>query len=296
MSSHISLEQWRALVEVVDAGGYAQAAAKLCKSQSALSYAVQKIETQLGVKAFETQGRKAALTPTGQMLYRRAQVLLHEAHELEQAAKKLSAGWEAVINLATEILYPIDLLLAGLEQFGRESGGARIEILETVLSGATDALIKGEADLAITPVLPPGFLGDLILRVRLVAVAHADHPLHCLGRELSPQDLRPHRHIVVRDSGTKRDQCTMSVEIDRRWTVGQIATSIRAVSLGHGFAWLPEAHIREELASGLLKPLPLREGGVREAPLYLVVANPELAGPGVRRLAEILRAQGEAAA
>jgi DNA-binding transcriptional LysR family regulator len=40
----ISLEQWRALQAVVDAGGYAQAAAVLHKSQSAITYAVQKIE------------------------------------------------------------------------------------------------------------------------------------------------------------------------------------------------------------------------------------------------------------
>ena len=56
---HISLEQWRALVAVVEAGGYAQAAEALHKSQSAVSYAVQKIETQLALKVFELQGRRA---------------------------------------------------------------------------------------------------------------------------------------------------------------------------------------------------------------------------------------------
>jgi DNA-binding transcriptional LysR family regulator len=58
----ISLEQWRALLTVVDAGGYAQAAAVLHKSQSAVTYAVQKIETLLGLKAFEVVGRKALLS------------------------------------------------------------------------------------------------------------------------------------------------------------------------------------------------------------------------------------------
>jgi len=53
----ISLEQWRSLAAVVDAGGYAQAAAVLHKSQSAVTYAVQRVETQLGVKVFEVIGR-----------------------------------------------------------------------------------------------------------------------------------------------------------------------------------------------------------------------------------------------
>jgi DNA-binding transcriptional LysR family regulator len=48
--------------------------------------------------------------------------------------------------------------------------------------------------------------------------------------------------------------------------------------------------IRSELAEGMLKPLPLREGGERYAQLYLVYADRDAAGPGVLRLAEILRA------
>ena len=40
---HIALDQWRALIAVVDSGGYAQAAEALHKSQSSVTYAVQKI-------------------------------------------------------------------------------------------------------------------------------------------------------------------------------------------------------------------------------------------------------------
>jgi DNA-binding transcriptional LysR family regulator len=289
MSAHISLEQWRSLIEVVDAGGYAQAAERLCKSQSAVSYAVQKIESLLGVKAFEIQGRKAVLTPTGHMLYRRAQALLRDAQDLERAAHKLSAGWEAVITIAAEILLPTDLLLACMQRFSQESPGTRIELIESVLGGTSDALLSGNVDLAISPQLPTGFLGEVLMRVRLLAVAHADHPLHHQGRDLTYLDLRAYRHIVVRDSGVKRDPCTFTVEVDQRWTVSQVATSIQAVCKGYGFAWLPEEHIREQLRTGLLRPLPLREGGTREAPLYLILANPDFAGPGVRRLVEIIR-------
>jgi DNA-binding transcriptional LysR family regulator len=290
MNPHITLEQWRSLIEVVDAGGYAQAAEKLCKSQSAVSYAVQKIESQLGIKAFEIQGRKAMLTPTGQMLYRRALALVNEASDLESAAHKLSAGWEAVITIAAEILFPSGLLLTCLDRFGQESPGTRVELIESVLGGTSDALLSGQIDLAISPQLPAGFLGNVLTRIRLLAVAHADHPLHHQKRELSYRDLRAYRHVVVRDSGAKRNQRAVSVEVDQRWTVSQVATSIQAVCMGYGFAWLPEEHIREELQTGLLKPLPLKDGHIREAPLYLILTNPDFAGPGVRRLAKIIMA------
>lgn len=289
MTPDITLEQWRSLITVVEAGGYAQAAGKLHKSQSAVTYAIQKIETTLGVKAFAIQGRKAVLTATGQMLYRRALALVKEASDLEKAAHTLSAGWEADIHIAAEILFPVDLLLGCLDRFSAESPHTRIELIESVLGGTADALLTGEADLVIAPRQPPGFLGELLMRIRLIAVAHANHPLHDLNRELTDRDLRDYRHVVVRDSGTKRDNRAVSVEVNQRWTVTQVATSIQAVVLGYGFAWLPESHIRQQLKTGILKPLALREGGVIEVPLYLILANPDFAGPGVRRLAEIIR-------
>ncbi|MGY6275202.1 LysR family transcriptional regulator [Methylomonas sp. MgM2] len=289
MSSYITLEQWRALIGVVDAGGYAQAAEKLNKSQSAVTYAVQKIETLLNVKAFEIHGRKSVLTPTGQMLYRRALALVNEANELERAAHQLSAGWEATITLAVEILFPSAKLLACLDRFGQESPGTRIELIESVLGGTADALLSGQVDLAISPQVPPGFLGDVLTQVRLVAVAHADHPLHQQAHALTYRDLRNFRHIVVRDSGSKRDHRAVTVEVNQRWTVSHIATSIEAVANGYGFAWLPETHIRKEIESGLLKPLPLQEGSIREVPLYLIVTRSDFAGPGVQRFAALLR-------
>lgn len=284
----ITLEQWRSLIAVVEAGGYAQAADKLYKSQSAVTYAVQKIETLLEVKAFAIQGRKAILTTTGQMLYRRALALVEEANDLESAAHTLSAGWEAVIGIASEILFPSEVLLKCLDRFGQESPRTRVELIESVLGGTSEALLNGEADIAISPQLPTGFLGDLLMRIRLVAVAHVNHPLNRLDRELTNRDLQAHRHLVVRDSGAKRDLRAVTVEVDQRWTVSHVETSIRAVSLGYGFAWLPEEQIREELDSGILRPLRLREGGERELPLYLIIANPDFAGPGVMRLAEII--------
>jgi DNA-binding transcriptional LysR family regulator len=286
---NISLDQWLALITVVETGGYAQAAQKLCKSQSAISYAVQKIEAMLGVKAFEIQGRKAILTPTGQMLYRQALRLVNDAQDLERAAHRLSAGWEAVIHVAVEVLFPTECLLACLSTFGQESPHTRIELIESVLGGTSEALIKGEVDLAISPQLPLGFLGDLLLRVPVIAVAHAQHPLNQSTEPLTNSDLQAYRHIVVRDSGVNRDSKAISVEVKQRWTVSQIASSIQAVREGYGFAWLPQSHIQRELDAGILKPLPLREGVMREIPLYLILAKPEFSGPGVKRLADIIK-------
>lgn len=289
MDPRISLDQWRALVAVVDHGGYARAAEALHKSQSAVTYAVQRIEALLGVEAFVREGRRAALTPTGEMLYRRGRALVTEAAELERAARTLSAGWEAELWLAVEVLFPTWLLLDCLQRFGGESPDTRVEIVETVLGGAGDALLSGQADLAVTPHVPAGFLGEPLMRVRTVAVAHPQHPLHHLGRAVTARDLGAHRHLVVRDSGAARSRRTTTVEVNQRWTFSHMATSIDAASAGHGFAWLPEERIRPELERGALAPLPLREGGSRHLQLYLVLADADFVGPGAQRLAALLQ-------
>jgi len=286
----ISLEQWRALQAVVEAGGYAQAAEMLHKSQSAMTYAVQKLESLLNVKVFEVVGRKAHLTPTGEVLYRRAKALLDEAGALENAAGSLAAGWEPELRLAVEIIFPTWLLLQCFARFAEEHPQTRIELYETVMSGTEEALLQRRVELAICSQIPAGFAGDPLMRLRFIAAAHPEHPLHQLGRELSLQDLRKHRHLVIRDSGSQR-RAGSWLGAEQSWTVSHKATSIHAAGMGLGFAWYPEDTVRGELERGVLKPLPLREGGERWAELYLVYADRDYAGPGTRRLAEILREQ-----
>src|SRR5277367_4243310 len=258
----ISLEQWRSLLAVVDAGGYAQAAEVLHKSQSAVTYAVQKMEGLLGVKVFEVVGRKAHLTPTGQVLYRRAKALLEEAGALEAAAGNLAAGWEPELALAVEIIFPTWLLLQCFARFAEERPQTRIELYESVLSGTEEALLQRRVDLAICSQVPPGFAGDPLMRLRFIAAAHPQHPLHQLRRELTLQDLREHRHLIIRDTGSQRRSGSW-LGAEHIWTVSSKATSIHAAVMGLGFAWFPEETIRGELDRGELKALTLREGGER---------------------------------
>ena len=128
------------------------------------------------------------------------------------------------------------------------------------------------------------------MQIRFVLVAHPDHALHRLGRKITMQDLRLHRQLVVRETGLRRDTPAF-VEAMQRWTVSNMATSIEAARSGYGYAWLPEEKLRDQIAAGTLKPLPLREGGERFAQLYLVFADRDHAGPATLRLSEIIREQ-----
>lgn len=286
----ISLEQWRALTAVVEAGGYAQAAGRIHKTQSTISYAVQKIEQQLGVKLFEIRGRKAELTPAGQVLYRRAQLLLERAASLERGAANFAAGWEPELRLAVEILFPTWILLRSLERFSRERPEIRVQLYETVLGGTDEVLQERRVDLAVSPFIPQGFAGSPLLQLQLVPAAHPDHPLHQLGRAVTLDDLREHRQLVIRDTAIQRTRESGGwLGAEQRWTVSHKATQIAAACMGLGFAWFAKEAIQRELDAGRLEPLPMRESGERFVQMYLVFADPENPGKAAARLAEILR-------
>ncbi|GAA3910692.1 LysR family transcriptional regulator [Halomonas cibimaris] len=286
----ISLEQWAVLQAVIDEGSYARAAEALSRSPSSISYALKGMQEQLPVEVLTMQGRKATLSPAGEALLRQARVLVDDALSLEYLASNLAEGWETEIRLAVEAIFPTALLSQALAAFVPESRASRVLLIESVLSGTQEALLNKEADLAITHRAPPGFLGQPLLDVLFLAVAHPEHPLHQLERELTHHDLRAHRQFVVRDSGLKRRQDAGWLDAEQRWTVSQLSTSIQFATDGLGFAWLPYEHIRRELEAGRLKPLPLVEGGQRQETLFLVHADRNAAGPATQALAATLQA------
>ena len=287
-----TLEQWRMFKAVVDAGGFNQAAALVHKSQSSVHHAVQKLENAIGVVLFENSGRKVKLSPQGELMYRRAAFVLNEAQKLEAVAASLQAGTETLLRIAVDIIFPSDLLYNVLSKVSEEFPLLRIEIEETVLSGANSLLDSGNVDIAISPFPYPGGFSEDLCEIDFAAVAHVDHPLHALDRALTLEDLKSHRQIVVRDSSAERKVDAGWLGAEQRWTVSHIRTSVDMISQGLGFAWLPIAMIKNELEEGLLLPLPIdSNSGLRRAMLHLTFEDGDGLGPAARSFIGELRYQ-----
>lgn len=284
-----TLEQWQVLQAIVECGGYAQAAEALHRSQSSVSYMVAKLQEQLGVELLEIDGRRARLTRNGEALLAKARELLGDAFQLEQLAGSLVDGWEPQVSIAVDSLFPVELLVQVLRDFEPWAKHTRVNLEETILSGSEDALIEKRVDLAVVSAIPNGFLGDALMDIEFVAVAHPCHSLHALGRELETEDLSRNLHIVVRDSGTNPRDHGWWLNSSQRWTVTSPHTRMEMICNGIGFGWLATHKIQKQLEEGLLKPLPLRVGQRRKLGLSLVVTNPELAGPATCRLANLIR-------
>ena len=282
-----SAEQWGLLAAVIDRGGFAQAAAALHRSQSAVSYGVAKLQEQLGLPLLEMQGRRAVLNPHGAVLLARARRVVEELRGLELLAASLQKGWESALRFVVDAAFPRPRLLSILAELQKACANTRLQLEDAVLSGAEQAVVEERADIAIAPVVPTGMLGDWLVDVTFVAVAQRDHALLALGRELEAGDLARHTQAVVRDSGTLRPRDAGWLGSPQRWTVSSLEASLSVVEAGLAYAWLPEHVVAPALQAGTLQPLPLAVGRTRRLPLYLILGRPQAAGPAARLAAEL---------
>lgn len=281
-----TLEQWAVLAAVVDHGGFAQAATALSRSQSAVSYTVARLQEALDVPLLTLEGRKAVLTSHGQALLKRARSLVTDLGRLERLARSLKQGWEPELKLVVDAAFPRGRLLSIVAELQQLCPNTQVQLSDAVLSGAEDAIVDGAADVVVTTRVPPRHLGEWLLDVTFVAVAHSGHALFSIDHPLAPEDLTRHVQVVVRDSGVKhpRDEGWLGAEL--RCTVSSLEASLATVEAGLAYAWLPEHLVRGPLDTGTIRRLPLVAGGTRNVPLSLVLVNADLAGPAAHAAVE----------
>jgi DNA-binding transcriptional LysR family regulator len=281
-----TLEQWAVLAAVVDAGGFAQAALSLNRSQSAISYSIARLQESLDLALLVVEGRKSVLTPHGRTLLARGRALVKELDTLEALARSLKQGWESELKLIVDAAFPRARLLNIVAELQSSCPSTQIQVADVVLSGAEQAITEGSGDLVVTSRVPPGYLSDWLLDVDFIAVARADHPLLRLERELTTDDLARHVQAVVRDSGTAHPRDEGWLGAERRFTVSSMDASLATILAGLAYAWLPEHMLAEPLQSGSLRRLPLVSGASRNVSLHIVLVHAHVMGPAARAAAD----------
>ena len=284
-----SLEHWAVLAAVVDEDGFGPAARVLHKSQSAVSYAIARLQEALGLELLAIDGRKAVLTAHGKTLLNRVRPLIRDLDSLELLARSLTQGWEPELKLVVDVAFPRQRLLAVVAELQELCPNTEVQVSDAVLSGGEEAITEHRADVVVTPHLPADQLGDLLLTVSFIAVAYPRHPLFDLERPLTSTDLSKHLQVVVRDSGVKQPRDEGWLGAERRCTVSSMEASLAMVKAGLGYAWLPDHLTADAIRDGTLRTLPLDVGSSRPVALHLVLVRPETAGPAARAAIEIFQ-------
>jgi DNA-binding transcriptional LysR family regulator len=203
MKEQMGFERLTGLIAFARAGSlgsYTAAARSLSVSPSAISKSIQRLEQHLGISLFTRTTRSLTLTTEGRDLHERALRLLHDAEEIEQAAKTARAEPAGRLRIATSLPIGLHLISPVLPLFRRLHPKVTIDLR---LSDHIVDLIEEGIDLAVR-------IGDLA-DSRLLSRRLAPHRLCCYaspeylatyGTPKHPQDLEAHETVNLRFQST----------------------------------------------------------------------------------------------
>jgi DNA-binding transcriptional LysR family regulator len=180
----LDLHRLRLLREVHARGTVHAAAASLGYSPSAVSQQLSVLEREAGTPVLEKVGRNVRLTPAGEVLVRRADILLAEAEAAEAELAEVAAGrLEGVVRVAAFQSAVVRIVAPAVQALGATHPGIRVEVSEAEVEQSTPALRLQQLDVVVGDEYddqPRPIYDDLrratLLREQINLVLPAGHP------------------------------------------------------------------------------------------------------------------------
>jgi DNA-binding transcriptional LysR family regulator len=251
----LTLEALEAIDAIERRGSYAAAAEELHKVPSAISYIVQKLESDLGVTVFDRTGHRAKLTDTGRLLLRQGRQLLRAAADLQCRASRIESGWEAELRIVLDSIVPFSAIVPYITAFYGDSTATRLSFLRESCGGVWSALATRRADLAIGAVGDPAMpglacrpLGELEV-VYCVAPAH---PLAAVTEPLSQRQLDAYRRAALANSPHAPSRDDLGSDLCETVVIPDLDAGLALCMSGLGGGFFPEYVVAEPLRQGLL--------------------------------------------
>lgn len=258
----MELHHLRAFAAIVDAGGFARAAARLNLSQPALSRQIRALEARLDVALFDRLGRRVQLTSEGEDLLQRARRLLTDAESLGERARTLKRGQTGVLRIGATP-QAMETLLAGLlPRYRRRHPGVEVHLVEDGGVRLATRLERGDVNLAFTAA------GDARFSARLLA------PLYVLAARLKSRGTGGGAALEIESLASEPLLLLRRDFASREWfdTACQVAhlrprvllesgaphTLVALAQAGYGVAILP-SNVR--IPQGRLSVVPLVQRG-----------------------------------
>jgi DNA-binding transcriptional LysR family regulator len=146
------LEGIEVFVQVVEAGGFTAAAARLQTAKSSVSDAVRALEERLGVRLLERTTRRVRPTEAGKLFYTRVRRLLDEAEAAQDEVRLFQSAPAGHLRVAVPESFAERFILPGVQYFLSAFPATTVELI----SDARHArLVEEDFDLAIRMVATP---------------------------------------------------------------------------------------------------------------------------------------------
>ena len=260
----MDLFQLETFLAVAEEHSFSRAAARLHRTQPAVSQVVKKLEDELGEVLLDRSSRDGTLTAAGEVLREYARKLLNLRGEAGVALEELRSLHRGRLDVAANE-YTCLYLLPLLHEFQQASPRIKIAVQRALASRIADEVLQHSVELGVVSFRPddPQVRSIVVYRDELALIVNPRHALAkrkaATVKELGAENFIAHnvpsplRQKVVQAFRRHKTVLNMGVELP------SIEAIKRFVAMGNGVALVPGLTVEAELASGSLVRVPVPE-------------------------------------
>jgi len=243
---------------------FSRAGEKLLRTQPAISIAIQRLESDLKEKLIDRSGRELLLTDAGRVVLEYARRFQNLESDLENALRELKDNYAGRLVIGANESTSL-YLIQHIEQYRRLFPKVKVQVRRAESSKIPSQLLDGELELGVISYDPADehLSSQVIYTDRLAFVVSPEHrfanrdeiSIAELDMEtfIAHNVLSPYRDVVIREFQRYKVPLNMDVEMPT------VETIRRLVQHNEGVAFLPRMCVEQEINSGLLREIRVKE-------------------------------------
>ena len=262
---------------ILETGSFSKAANQLGYTQAAITFQIQQLEQELGIKLFERIGRNIQLTESGRQILPLAkqitdtfQVMKETGHGDNELTGKLTVA-------ASESLMPY--LYETMHRFKELAPKIKIALWSEPCCNIVNSLKSNTCDIGILYASGEPdkmlYIKSLIqMPMKLVGYAGTDIPFDftCPNQSIHTTFLINEPQCVFRKVFEKYLR-QKNITLDDTVEVGSIEAIRQSISRNFGISFLPEFIIKRDLDDGIFRELPMGKTSEKVTLAYALHKN-----------------------
>jgi DNA-binding transcriptional LysR family regulator len=252
----------KTFLAVAQERSFSRAAAKVHRTQPAVSQAIRRLEVDLGEQLFDRSSKSGTLTEAGRLLHNYGQRLVRLAEETESAMRELRDLQRGRVLIGANEA-AVHTLLPLIGRFRERFADIAIDVRRVPARQIAAEVQQGSLDFGALTFHPTeaGLLEVPVGSDELVLLVHPDHPL-AVRQQVTMEELASEPVVAHNDPSPARERVLRL--FDQRHIALKMVIALpsldgikRAVELKLGVALLPRRCAITELASGRLVAVPV---------------------------------------
>ncbi|WP_423382048.1 LysR family transcriptional regulator [Burkholderia sp. LMG 32019] len=254
-----------AFYAVVETGSVTAASERLHVSQPALTREIRELEERLGATLFDRMPRGMRPTEAGRLLAEYAAQIFSLADLAEAAVGEFAGLARGQLGIGSSRTIGVYLLPAVLNEFRTRYPGITVDLRISNSEDIENAVLASECQIGMIegPYDTAAFDAAVIGRDALIAVTAPTHPL-ARKRQLTA-DAIGQAELVMREPGSgtrtvvEQAYAQRGLTLAPKLSVGSAEAIKQLLRLGNAIAWVSRSTVTEELSSGVLVQLSVKD-------------------------------------